>query len=622
MITEALDAPIELAAAADFALGGASVRPSLREVESGGAIETLEPRVMQVLVLLAGMEGRTVSRDLMVERCWGGVVVGEDAIQRCIGRLRKLAEATGAFEIVTLSRVGYRLQAKTPQGDASRPERLLAVLPFDNLSNDPGFDYFADGVSEEVLQSIARGSEIKVIGRTSSFQYRGDGKNVARIAQELGATHVLDGSVRRSGECLRVSAHLMELADQTMLWADRFDGDMANPFDLQEAVARGAVAALSGVFRESGKTAALSSQGVDALFRLRRMLHERTQEGADEAIIAEVEKLTPDSAEAWGTVAKVRATQRWSSDPAREGELREAARTAAERALALDPDNGAAHKALFMLEPPAGRFLAREKQLERARMARPEDGELVWSLYLHYLSVGRLGPSARMAEEAYRIDPLHPLYVIGYANSLYTQGLTNQALALMQHAVDRWPGDANIFVIAAWTAAKHGESHFVRNLLRGDWLSHYPERGRFYVQRAAEVAMGILEAPQELLESTLHVLEAAAASGEVPIGHIALCASIDCDLDRLYDVVDRMPVERLRKPETLLPPLEGLANLFLRANHRLRESPRFVTLCARLGLVEYWQATGEWPDCAEEVARFYDFKATCGAKGQGGKMHG
>ncbi|MDX2211316.1 MAG: winged helix-turn-helix domain-containing protein [Sphingopyxis sp.] len=612
MMSDGATPPIDLAGCADLTIGGLVVRPSLREIEAGGTVETLEPRVMQVLVLLAEMEGRTVSRDLMVERCWGGVIVGEDAIQRCIGRLRKVAEATNAFEIVTLSRVGYRMNARIDAATPVPPERLLAVLPFDNLSNDPDFDYFADGVSEEILHLIARGSSIRVIGRTSSFQYRGSDKNIARIAQELGATHVLDGSVRRSGDALRVAAHLMELSDQTMLWADRFDGDTANPFDLQDAVARAAVQALNGALKPVADAKPVSAEGFDALLRLRQLLSGTSFGGEDETVIAAVESLTPDSAEAWGTIAKVRASQRWTAPPMREVALRAAAHFAAQRALALDPNNGSAHKALFMLEPPAGRFLAREEQLERAYAARPEDGELLWSLYLHYLSVGRLALSAQMAEEAYRVDPLRPLNVIAYANSLYTSGLPTQSLALMHHAVDRWPSDPTVFAITIWTAAVQGEHDFVRALMSGDWRSRYQEHSQILTDRAVFVVEGLLRAPDKLLAASLKRLEVSIELGETAVSLVGLCAYLGADLDDLYDLVDKMPVEKLLAPDALLPPLDGLSHLFLRVNARLRESPRFVDLCRRLGLIDYWRQTGNWPDCVGDVAQHYDFLGQCG----------
>jgi TolB-like protein/tetratricopeptide (TPR) repeat protein len=602
-------ARIDLAAIADFPLGSARLRPSLREVAANGTIETLEPRVMQVLVLLAQAAGRTVSRDEMVERCWGGTIVGEDAIQRCIGRLRKLADASGAFEIVTLSRVGYRLEVRGSPGDDAGPERLLAVLPFDNLSDSAGFDYFADGVSEEILQAIARGSAIRVIGRTSSFQFRGQGKIVARMAQELGATHVLDGSVRRSGERLRVSAHLMELGDQTLLWSDRYDGSLGDPFTLQDEVARGVIDALHGVLRPAAPAQPVSGVGLDALMKLRRLLDHTSFGGEEEAVIAAVERLAPTSAEAWGIVAKVRASQRWSAEPSREAQLRAAARAAADRALQIDPHCGAAHQALFMTEPLAGRFLAREVRLERAHAANPEDGELLWSLYLHYLSVGRLEHSASMAEEAYRIDPLRPLNVMAYANTLYTSGLTKQALALMHHAVDRWPNDATVLAITVWTAAVEGEHEFVRALLRADWRQRFTQLKHPLMERAVQAAEGILDDPRRLLGETRRRLESAIEAGRVELGLVGLLAYLGMELDALYDLVDRAPFAQLKDPSTLLGPLNGLSHLFLRVNRRLRESPRFAGLCARLGLCDYWREAGRWPDCLAEVAPFYDLKA-------------
>jgi adenylate cyclase len=600
---------IDLAREADFTLGDAIVSPSLRELRCGDATHVLEPRVMQVLVLLAGHAGQTVSRDELIERCWGGLIVGEDAIQRSIGRLRKLANQTGAFEIVTLARVGYRLNSRSADPAASKPsEQLLAVLPFDNLSNDPAFDYFADGVSEEILQSIARRSSIRVIGRTSSFQYRGNDKTIPRIIDELGASHLLDGSVRRSGKALRVSAHLMELSDQTMLWAERFDGDCDNPFDLQDAVARGAVAALSGIFDDAARADPVSGGGFDALTRLRQIAH-RTSFGAeDEAVIEALASTVPTSAEAWGIVARVRAAKRWTVDPAEEPALRAAAREAAERALALDAQCGSAHMALFMLEPPAGRFAARENRLERALAGAPEDGELLWSLYFHYLSTGRLARSAEMAEEAYRVDPLRPLNVTAYANSLYTAGRKTQALALMHHAVDRWPDDANVFGISLWTAAVEGEHDCVRMQLRDDRLQRFGN-SMLPINRAIFVARGILDDPAGLMAAARAQLEAAIARDQVDLSLIGLCAYLGMDLDELYTLADRCPLEVLQQPGSLLSPIQGLSHLFLRVNARLRTSPRFVRLCMRLGLVDYWREAECWPDCADDVREHYDFRA-------------
>lgn len=257
-------ANIELAATADFVLGGTRVRPSCRELSGAGTTLALEPRVMQVLVALSRNPGRTVTRDELIARCWGGAVVGDDALQRCIGRLRRVAQQVGGFEIETLSRIGYRLHA-TPAAAAAADDDVpprgvlaaagrstrLAVLPFDVLPPDAAAAYLGNAFADEILQTIGRRSSIEAIGRTSSFQFRGARKDIAGIERALGASHVLDGSVQCVGGRIRVSAHLTGLADQKMLWSDRFDGRLDDVFTLQDAVAGAVVAALHGVFREA-----------------------------------------------------------------------------------------------------------------------------------------------------------------------------------------------------------------------------------------------------------------------------------------------------------------------------------------------------------------------------------
>ncbi len=128
---------------------------------------------------------------------------------------------------------------------AAACEALVAVLPFENLSDEAGMGNFSDGISEEILQAVARHADVKVIGRSSSFQFRGDRKALPNVAEQLRATHVLDGSVRRSGEQVRITAYLVECETQTILWSDRFDRRLADVFALQDAIAEAVAAALA-----------------------------------------------------------------------------------------------------------------------------------------------------------------------------------------------------------------------------------------------------------------------------------------------------------------------------------------------------------------------------------------
>jgi len=241
---------VDLAREPAFWLGDAQVRPSMRDVIAGGRRQVVEPRVMQVLVALARRQGEVVSRDELIQTCWGGRVVSEDAIDRCIGAVRRLARAFGGFDIETIARVGHRLDATAVSEPVPATARL-AVLPFDSLSADPEMLYFSDGVSEEILQSLARATHLKVIGRSSSFQFRGAAKAAAGASPELKATHIVDGSVRRYGAQVRIIAQLVDCVSQTTLWAQRFDASFADVFALQDEIAAAVAEALNVVFAPS-----------------------------------------------------------------------------------------------------------------------------------------------------------------------------------------------------------------------------------------------------------------------------------------------------------------------------------------------------------------------------------
>jgi TolB-like protein len=253
-------APIRLAEEARLRLGALTIEPALRRVAyDGGGAEIVEPRVMQVLVALVRAEGRILSRDELLASCWHGVVVGEDAITRVMGRLRRLVDGVGegSFRLETITKVGYRLVptrgvAEAPRRDApklaSAAEPRLAVLAFDTLCDGEDFAWFSTGVSEEILQMVASGVALEVIGRGSSFQFRGAEKSASHVAAALNVTHLLDGSVRRRGPTVRISAQLIECAGETALWSDRFDRDLSDYLAVQDEIARAVAAALATVF--------------------------------------------------------------------------------------------------------------------------------------------------------------------------------------------------------------------------------------------------------------------------------------------------------------------------------------------------------------------------------------
>jgi len=260
--SEAIPLPlhVDLAREPAFRLASLDVRPATREVLGrAGSRRVLEPRVMQVLVALARRRGEVVSRDELIDACWRGRAVGDDAVNRCVAALRRLAQAFGGPVIETIARVGYRLDETGAACGANAntpPRTLVAVLPFESLSDEAGMGHLSDGVSEEILQTLAEHTALRVAGRAASFQFRGARKVVRDVADALSATHVLDGSVRRCGLRVRVSAYLIECEGQTTLWSGRFDRDLADVFALQDAVAEAVRAALHEALGQASDAAA------------------------------------------------------------------------------------------------------------------------------------------------------------------------------------------------------------------------------------------------------------------------------------------------------------------------------------------------------------------------------
>ncbi len=236
---------MDLASEAEFSLGSLRVRPASLEIVAAGRSLILQPRVMQVLVALARRAGSVVSRDELVARCWDGLSVSEDAINRCVAALRKVAAESGnAFAIETVPRIGYRIKVSAaPAGEAAAiagapAKPRIAVLPFQNLSPDPADAFFTDGLHEEILATLANHAPaLEVISRTTMMTYRGAAKPVAGIAKELACGYVLEGSVRRGGDTVRLALQLIDAATDGHLWARSYDRTLRDALALQAEVA-------------------------------------------------------------------------------------------------------------------------------------------------------------------------------------------------------------------------------------------------------------------------------------------------------------------------------------------------------------------------------------------------
>ena len=221
----------------------------------------LGSRAVGLLRVLVERHGIPVSKDTLMETAWAGLAVEESNLPVQIAALRRVLSAAPGGErwIETLPRRGYRFvgpvdaqEEKVVSSPLPSPEKpSLAVLPFQNLSGDPEQEYFADGMVEEITTALSRIRWLFVTARTSSFSYKGQAVDVRQIGRELGVRYLLEGSVRKGGNRVRITYQLIDAGTGAHLSADHFDGSLEDVFELQDKVA----SSIAGVIEPALETA-------------------------------------------------------------------------------------------------------------------------------------------------------------------------------------------------------------------------------------------------------------------------------------------------------------------------------------------------------------------------------
>ncbi len=612
----ALGRRIDLTRHPDFLIGGVQIRPTACEVVASGRRVRLQPRVMQVLIALARSGGEPVSREALIEGCWGQVRVGDDALNRCVQRLRRLAEAEvgGAFVIETIPRLGYRL-ATAGDGASATPmpaTPLLAVLAFDNLSGDPDMAWFSDGVSEEIQQTVARGADLRVIGRTSSFQFRGPDKVITRVAAELKATHVLDGSVRRSGDMVRIAAQLVECASQTSLWSDRFDRDLTDIFALQDEIAAAVAVALKATFASMTPVGRMVPAAYDLYLKTKSMSGGRPMPNIDAiAMLERAVCLAPDLLPAWAALAHRRATvnRRIALDWMAETVDCSDVFAAAERALALDPGCGLAHAALGLLLP-WGDYLGRDASLRQALSMGLRDPQAVVEMGWFMASVGRNEEGLAYATESLALDPLDARAANIYSQLLAVVGRYDDSQRAYAGFQEKWPLTLAFTIVPLSHAAFMADWEEFDRLRRA--VADLELSGRYVDQALASAAM-LRDPTSKRRQRMLEVIgEQIHQAGTVTFGPLVLAYKMGLT-EEVFSFIGQASFAHLFE-EDGPPPASNLSPgiIFDRAvNLEMMADARFAGFCSKLGLCDYWVKTDRWPDCAADDVLPYDFKAEC-----------
>jgi TolB-like protein/Tfp pilus assembly protein PilF len=280
-------------------------------------------RALLLLAALLKRPGEVLTKSDLMEAAWPGTAVEEGNLTVQMASLRKLLGPSfdGTEWIATVPRVGYRFigavrtleGAASPSEQSTEPAPSIAVLPFANLSDDIEQQYFADGLAEDIITRLSRLRWLFVSARNSSFTYKGKTIDVEQIGRELGVRYVLDGTVRRSGQRLRISAQLSDASSRLQVWAERYDVELTDFFTLQDQIAESVIAAIEP--------------------RLYAAEYQRFQ------------SRSPDSLDAWGFVMKAMPYV-WTWGSVKEIET---AQSLLERAIEIDPEYPRANSLLAWL---------------------------------------------------------------------------------------------------------------------------------------------------------------------------------------------------------------------------------------------------------------------------------
>lgn len=430
-----------------YEFGPFRLDPSGRVLFRGAQAVPLPPKAGDVLVLLLQRAGDVVAKDELLKQVWHDAFVEDGSLTRTISVLRRiLGEGrNGQQYIATVSRRGYRFAAQVtqagPQPRASIPAKLmLVVLPFENLSEDRTQEYFNDGLTEEMITQLSRlnPERLGVIARTSAMKYKGTKKSIKEIGAELGVAYVLEGSARRALGRVRIAAQLIQVRDETHLWAQTYERSLIDILKLQSEVARAIAREIRVKLtpreeRRLAASSAVSPQAYEAYLKGRHLWNRRTEDGMRKSIAhyEQAIRLYPQYAMAYAGVADSYVMLACRGMVPAKDTFRKA-KEAARKAIDLDSELGEAHGSLAHVRLHDWDWEGLEADFERAIDLNPAQA-IVYYWYGEFLmSRGRPEEAIAVTQKAQQTDPLSPVIGSSLAMILYLARRYDQAAVVLE----------------------------------------------------------------------------------------------------------------------------------------------------------------------------------------------
>src|SRR6266571_1173513 len=368
----------------------------------------------------------------------------------------------------------YRVQMEVGASTPTAPDKpSIAVLPFVNMSGDPEQEYFSDGITEDLITDLSKLSGLFVISRNSVFLYKGKAVKPEQIGKELGVRYVLEGSVRKAGSRVRITAQLVDAATSYHLWADRYDRDLQDIFAVQDEVTRKIVAALQvklteGEQQRMGHTPTNNLEAYEYFLRGLEFHAHRTQEANGQArqMFERAIALDPNFAAAYAWLGRTYVLDwfhRWSQDP----QVLERALALAGRAIALNESLPGAYQTLGYIYMAKKQYDQAVVEAEKAVALDPNDADAALTLGEVLSCVGRSQEAMEFVEKAMRLNPHYPAsYVFALGQVYYLTGCYEEAITALQRVLARNPDHRAAHFFLAIIYAELGRQEEARAQLK------------------------------------------------------------------------------------------------------------------------------------------------------------
>lgn len=489
---------------------------------------------------------------------------------------RKFAALVALLALAATSLLVYQIISRRTQPAAAaftpEQEKSIAVLPMVNQSSDPNQEYFSDGLSEELINRLGQIKELRVIGRSSSFQFKGKGEDSRAVGQALGVANLLEGSVRTEGMRVRISVALVNAADGTQRWSKSYDRDLKDIFAVQTEIAQSVadqlrVALLGQDVRETADPSNQSLEAYNAYLRGEFYFAQFTPESTRRSIEFHEEaiRLDPKYSKAYGALA-------WSYcrlgffAGAQGAKAFNEARKAAERALALNPDATIARSALaYVAMNLDWNLAAAEKILQEAAERSPRDPTVKNVLAILRTYQNRDQEAAALRREAIQLDPLNVIVQGNLVGDLTTLGQYDEAERLARKALELQPSAAQFHYLISRIFLLRGQPDAALQEARLEPGSNYRLTAVSLAQAARHDQAAADEALRELIERH---------AADNPF-RIAVVYAYRNEGDKLFEWLERAYTEH--DPRVINTLSEQLLKPF-------RADPRFIAFCQRVGL--------------------------------------